>query len=83
MVDHQSSRTYDLDPRVTSALGAAYDAVLQWLQFEGVETLRFSLARHLMNVAFSGERDPERLRARASAFVLNCLSPPRLEAYGI
>jgi hypothetical protein len=58
MADQQSYGTYDLDPSVTSALGAAYDSVLQLLQSEGTEFLRYALACDLMNAAFAGERDP-------------------------
>jgi hypothetical protein len=80
MADQQSYRTYDLDPSVTSALGAAYDSVLQLLQSEGTEFLRYALACDLMNAAFAGERDPDRLRERAITFVRKCLRPPRLAA---
>lgn len=76
MADHQSSRTYDLDPSVTSALGAAYDSVLLSLQSEGTEFLRFALACDLMNAAFAGESDPGRLRERGITFVRSCLHPP-------
>jgi hypothetical protein len=79
MADHQSSRS-DLDPSVTSALGAAYDSVLESLQSEGAEFLRYSLARHLMNAAFAGERDPDRLQECANMFVRKCLDQPLLVA---
>jgi hypothetical protein len=58
MADHQSSLTYDLSPSVTSALGAAYDDMLQSLDYEGTEFLRYALACDLMKAAFAGERDP-------------------------
>ncbi len=80
MADHQSSQTCDLGPDVTSALGAAYDSVLLSLQSEGTEFLRYALARDLMNAAFAGESDPERLRERAIGFVWKCLHPPPLAA---
>jgi hypothetical protein len=80
MADHQLTRTYDLGPSVTSALGAAYDNILPSLASDGVEFLRFSLARQLMNAAFTGERDPGRLRECASAFVRNCLNGLTLTA---
>jgi hypothetical protein len=77
MADHQSFETYDLGPDVTSALGAAFDSVLQLLKSEGVEFLRHALACHLMDAAFAGERDPEILRERAVAFVRKCCNPPQ------
>jgi hypothetical protein len=81
MANYLSSRIkQDLGPSVTSALGAAYDATLQSVQSETAEFFRYSLARHLMNAAFAGERDPELLQQRASAYVQNWLNPPRLAA---
>jgi hypothetical protein len=80
MADHQSSPTYDLDQSVTSALAAAYDSVLLSLQSDGTEFLRYALACDLMNAAFAGERDPDRLRERAITFVWSCLHPPPLAA---
>jgi hypothetical protein len=81
MADHRSSLTYDLSPSVTSALGAAYDDMLQSLDYEGTEFLRYALACDLMKAAFAGERDPHRLRERAITFVRKCLHPPRLAEY--
>ena len=78
MADHQSCRTYDLSPSVTSALGAAYDNMLQSLDYDGTEFLRYALACDLMKAAFAGEQDPHRLRERAITFVRKCLHPPRL-----
>jgi hypothetical protein len=74
MADHQV-HTYDVDTSVTRALGAAYDDVLQSLKYEGAAFLHYSLALHLTNAASAGERDPELLRERASAFVLNFPQP--------
>jgi len=73
MAVHRSVHTHDLGPSVTSAVGAAYDSVLQSLESEGAGGLRYSLARHLLNAAFEGERDADRLHERAAAFVRNCL----------
>jgi hypothetical protein len=73
MADHHSLPTHDLDPSVISAVGAAYDSALQSLESEGAEVLRHSLALHLLNAAFAGERDSDRLQERGVAFVRNCL----------
>ncbi len=73
MADHHSLQSHDLGPSVTSAVGAAYDSVLQSLESEGAEVLRFSLARHLVNAAFEGERDSDRLQERAVVFVRKSL----------
>jgi hypothetical protein len=83
MADYRSSRMHeDLGPRVTSALGAAYDAALQLSQLSGDEhtLLRYSLACHLVKAAFGGEQDADVLRERASAYVVEWFKPPRLVA---
>jgi len=73
MAEYQKPQTpRDLGPSATCALGAAYDTALQ---SHPSELLRYSLARHLMNAAFAGEMDPDRLRNRASAFVTNWGKP--------
>ena len=63
-------------PSVTSALGAAYDNMLQSLDYEGTEFLRYALACDLMKAAFAGERDPRRLREHARTLIRKCLHPP-------
>jgi hypothetical protein len=63
----------DLGPKVTSALGAAYDAALQLPELSGDEhtLLRYSLACHLVKAAFGGEHDADLLRERAVAYVVD------------
>ena len=78
MANYQLSCTHeDLVPSVTSALGAAYDSVLQTLELEEYALLRYALARHLMSAAFAGERDPDLLRQRAIAFVTKSFNQRR------
>ncbi len=83
MADYRSSRMHeDLRPRATSALGAAYDAALQSSGRRGDEhlLLHYSLACHLMKAAFAGEQEAGLLRERASAYVVEWFTPPRLVA---
>ena len=78
MAEYQQPQTpKDLGPSATCSLGAAYDSALE---SHTSELLRYSLARHLMNAAFAGEMDPDRLRKRAGAFVANWDKPTPIAA---
>jgi hypothetical protein len=83
MADYRSSRMHeDLGPRATSALGTAYDAALKSFELTGDDhaLLRYSLACHLIKAAFRGEQDADLLRERATAYVNEWFTPPRLVA---
>jgi hypothetical protein len=61
-------RDASFDPDVTSEMGRAYDKVLRTLRDQGRQPLEPELiARKIIDIATTGERDAERMCKRALA----------------
>lgn len=57
---------YSFDPEITRAMGAAYDKAREMLHDRGQpEVVQEVIARRIINVAKTGERDPDRICQRA------------------
>ena len=59
-----------LDPEVVAIINAAFSAVFADLHLsERDETVALRVARRIIELAFAGERDPERLKATTLAWM--------------
>ena len=57
---------YSFDPDITRAMGAAYDKAREMLHDRGQpEVVQEVIARRIINVVMTGERDPELICQRA------------------
>ena len=80
---HPFAEHKPFDPEAAAAMGLAFDAAWQKLLVRGThlaapwhaEATREALAMQIIDVAKTGERDVNRLRDDAVAFVLHALEP--------
>lgn len=80
---HPFAAHQPFDPQMAHAMGLAFDTAWQKLLVSGsalaasgyAEATREALAMHIIDLAKAGERDINRLRDDAVAFVLQALQP--------